>query len=149
MHRFESLQTMISLAPARIASWSPSSTPRYSASLTEICSHTSEATSKISHVGHRHKIALYSPLLRSGLAEPSELMTNASSPAFSFGNGHSTRKGRISLFRGAMSFSISSTSRRGVILAAKSPRTSSSPLADFSTVNDHGDRIAAHCCSRP
>ena len=118
------------------------SNPRYSASFTVRSVANSDAAATTVHSGNFQMIALYAPPFRFTLADPSKLATRRLSPISTVGGGMLIVC--LGCFRGAMAINTSSTSARGVTLAANTPSISSSPFSHRRISKDQFESSAAH-----
>ena len=125
----------------------PNNRPRYSAAFTVRSAAYSEAAEMMVHSGSFHTIALYAPLFRLVRADPSKLTTNRHSSVPTVGGSIVTNC--LGFFCGAIAINTSSTSSRGVMLAARAPSISSSPLVHLWTSSVQFDSNAAHLPSLP
>ena len=123
------------------------SSPRYSASFTVRSGVYSKASATIVHSGSFHIIALYAPPFLFTLADPSKLATSRFSFTPTVGGGMLIVC--LGCFLGVIAINTSSTSSRGVILAASMPSISSSPFSDRLISNVQFDSKAAHLPNVP
>ena len=120
---------------------------RYSALLTVRSGVNSEAAATIFHPGNFHIIVLYAPPFHFTLADPSKLDTSNFSFTPTVGDGILIFC--LGCFRGAISINNSSTSSRGVVLAAIVLSISSFPFSNLLISNVQLDSKAAHLPNLP
>ena len=125
----------------------PRSKPRYSASFTVRSQVYSNPAAKILYSGSYHMIALNAPLFFFNQADPSKLITSSRSSFRTVGGGRLIVC--LGWFLEAVAISTSSTSSRGLILAASVPSNSSSPLSRFRIARVQLDSNATHLARRP